>query len=77
MQYLIYALAGISILLSVGGFGYVGPKRNWVLVASVNSIICSLLAIMYVSIWPLLIGFVINWIMRLAAGAFKEWKLTL
>lgn len=61
MDYVIYALAGISIFLSIGGFGYVGPKNKWVIIASIISIIFSIMAIYYISFWPLVIGFVLNW----------------
>jgi hypothetical protein len=65
MQYAIYALAGISILLAVGGLGYKGPKHFWVTIASIISIAFSSLAIAYVAFWPLIVGFVLNWSLRL------------
>ena len=61
MEYIIYILAGISIFLSIGGFWYVGPKRKWVVLVSIISITFSGLAIYYLSFWPLIIGFAINW----------------
>lgn len=65
MEYLIYILAGISIILSLGGFSYVGPKKKWAVLTSLVSLIFSISAIIYVSIWPIIIGFAINWGFRL------------
>jgi len=64
MHYVIYILAGISILLAIGGFAYNGPKKVWVVLASIVSIIFSYLAITYVSFWPLIAGFALNWLLK-------------
>ena len=61
MDYIIYVLSGISIFLALGGFGYVGPKKNWVVITSIISIVFSMAAIIYVSFWPIVVGFAINW----------------
>jgi len=65
LDYVIYTLAGISILLAIGGFGYRGAKSTWVFTASFVSIVFSSLAIFYVSFWPLVVGFALNWSLKL------------
>lgn len=65
MDYVVYGLAFISIVLSIGGFYYQGPMKLWVIVASIISITFSILAIYYVSFVPILIGFSINWGLKL------------
>jgi len=65
MKIIIYILATISIVLSISGLSYEGPKKNAVRLSSIISIIFSSIAIVKVSIIPLIIGFAINWIFRL------------
>ncbi|CEO38674.1 hypothetical protein PPBDW_I20690 [Photobacterium kishitanii] len=66
MNYIIYALAGISILLSLGGFqAYRDSKHIGLLLSSLVSIGFSLTAIVLVQWWPLAAGFLVNWILRL------------
>ena len=60
-DYVIYTLAGISILLAIRGFSYRGAKRTWVFTDSFISIVFSSLAIFYVSFWFWVIGFVLTW----------------
>ena len=66
MEYIIYALAALSILLAIGGLaafkqsGHIG-----LLLSSIVSIGFSVLAIVQVAWWPLLVGFGLNWALRL------------
>lgn len=66
MDYVIYALATVSIVLAIGGLysfkltGHIG-----LLLSSVVSIGFSILAIILVAWWPLITGFAINWGLRL------------
>jgi hypothetical protein len=67
MKYVIYTLAGISMLLSVGGLSaYTNTKQIGLLLSSVVSIACALAAIYFVSFWPLVLGFALNWGLKLA-----------
>jgi len=66
MKYLIYLLAGVSIVLSIGGLSaYKETKHIGLLLSSMVSICCALLAIALVSWWPLVLGFAANWVLRL------------
>lgn len=74
MSYVIYILAGISIILAIGGISaYSQTKQIGLLLSSVVSIIFSILAITLVQFWPLVTGFIINWLLRLA-GLDSEYK---
>jgi hypothetical protein len=67
MQTLIYILAGISIVLSIGGLSaYSTTKHPGLLISSVVSIGLSVLAVVLVHWWPLVVGFGINWLLKLA-----------
>jgi hypothetical protein len=62
----IYVLAGLSILLAVGGLSaYSQTKQVSLLLSSLVSIAFSLLAIMLVHWWPLVVGFAANWALKL------------
>lgn len=65
MEYVIYALAAISIFLAIGGLGYQGPKKVWVVLSSIISLSFSFLAIAIVSFWPLIAGFALNWLLKI------------
>lgn len=66
METLIYILAGISILLAIGGLSaYSTTKHPGLLASSIVSIGFSVLAVVLVHWWPLLVGFGINWALRL------------
>lgn len=66
MTVIIYILAGISILLAIGGFSAYSQTRHiGLLISSIVSIAFALLAIVLIHWWPLLVGFVINWGLRL------------
>jgi uncharacterized membrane protein (UPF0136 family) len=66
MAIVIYILAGLSILLAIGGLSaYVQTKQIGLLLSSVVSIVFSVLAIVLVHWWPLIIGFGLNWGLRL------------
>ncbi len=74
MSYVIYILAGISIILAIGGISaYSQTKQIRLLLSSVVSIIFSILAITLVQFWPLVVGFIINWLVRLV-GRDSEYK---
>lgn len=66
MDYVIYALAIVSIVLAIGGLysfkltGHIG-----MLLSSVVSITFSILAIILVTWWPLVAGFAVNWGLRI------------
>ncbi|MEN9890475.1 MAG: hypothetical protein RLY78_770 [Pseudomonadota bacterium] len=67
MVYVLYFLAGVSMLLAVGGLSaYMATKRVGLLLSSLVSIACALTAIATRSFWPLLLGFAINWGLKLA-----------
>jgi hypothetical protein len=62
----IYILAGISILLAIGGLSaYSDSKHPGLLISSIISIVFSGLAIYLVHWWPLIVGFAANWGLRL------------
>ena len=66
MQYVIYVLAGISILLALGGLqAYKDTRHLGLLLSSIISIVCAVLAIDLVHWWPLVVGFLANWGLRL------------
>jgi hypothetical protein len=66
MQYVIYALACISIVLALGSLQYYkDTKHIGVLLASTISIVSAVLAIWLVHWWPLLVGFGAHWGLRL------------
>ena len=65
LAYVIYILAGLSIIWALFGFAYVGPKKTWVIVSSLISIAFAGLAIYYVSFWPFIISFGLNWGLKL------------
>ena len=66
MAILIYILAAISILLALGGFAaYAQTKHIGLLLSSIVSISFSVLAIVLVQWWPLVVGFGLNWVLRL------------
>jgi hypothetical protein len=66
MQYLVYGLAIVSIVLAVGGLSaYAQSKHRGLLLSSLISIACALAAIVMISWWPLVIGFAANWGLRL------------
>jgi hypothetical protein len=62
----IYILAGISMLLALGGLSaYSDSKHPGLLISSIISIVFSGLAIYLVHWWPLIVGFAANWGLRL------------
>jgi hypothetical protein len=66
MAIVIYTFGGISILLAVGGLAaYAQTKHLELLLSSIVSIGFSLLAIALVHWWPLVVGFSLNWSLRL------------
>jgi len=66
MEILIYILAGVSILLAIGGLStYSETKHPGLLISSIISIGFSGLAIYLVHWWPLIVGFAANWGLRL------------
>jgi uncharacterized membrane protein (UPF0136 family) len=66
MAIVIYILAGLSILLAIGGLSaYTDTKSTGLLLSSIVSIAFSILAIVLVHWWPLVIGFGLNWVLRL------------
>jgi hypothetical protein len=74
MAYIIFILAGISIILAIGGISaYSQTKQIGLLLSSIVSIAFSILAITLVQFWPLIAGFIINWLLRLA-GLDSKYK---
>lgn len=66
MTIIIYILAGLSILLAIGGLSaYAQTKHIGLLLSSLVSIGFSVLAIVLVHWWPLIVGFGLNWGLRL------------
>lgn len=65
MEWIIYILAGISILLS---FGSLDSPFKIVKVAAWVSTLCSIAAIIETSFYPLLIGVVISWGLKIVYG---------
>ena len=64
MDYVIYGLAGISILLALGGLSaFKSSGHIGLLLTSIISIGFSVAAIVLVHWWPLVVGFALNrWI---------------
>lgn len=66
MTILIYIFAGLSILLAIGGLSaYAQTKHIGLLLSSLVSIGFSVLAIVLVHWWALIVGFGLNWGLRL------------
>ena len=66
MQYLIYAVSVVSIVLGLGGVRtYQDSKHIGLLLGSLIYIASGVLAISLVHWWPLLLGFVAAWGLRL------------
>lgn len=66
MTIVIYILAALSILLAVGGLStYTQTKHIGLLLSPIVSITFSILAIVLVDWWPLIVGFGLNWALRL------------
>lgn len=66
MVIVIYILAALSILLALGGLAaYAQTRHIGLLLSSIVSIGFSVLAIVMVEWWPLVVGFGINWLLRL------------
>lgn len=69
MNYVIYALAGISIVLAIGGISaYSATKHVGLILSSVVSILFSSAAIVLTSFWPLVIGFSLNIAIKILIG---------
>ncbi len=66
MNVFIYVLAGISIILSIGGIaGWKATGSLPILASSMVSIIFSLAAIALPHWWPLIAGLAINWTIKI------------
>ena len=66
MNIVIYVLAGISIVMAIGGLSaYSQSKHPGLLISSIISLVFSILAIYLVHWWPLVVGFAANWGLRL------------
>lgn len=66
MNIVIYILAGISIVLAIGGLSaWHQTKRADLLLSSIVSIAFSSLAIFLPHWWPILAGFGINWALKI------------
>jgi hypothetical protein len=66
MAIIIYALAGISIVLALGGLSsYAQSRQLGLLLSSLVSIVFSVIAIVLVHWWPLVVGFGANWGLKL------------
>lgn len=61
MEIVIYVLAGLSIILAIGGLAAWGQSKNTgLLISSIVSIGFSAAAIILPHWWPLVVGFAIN-----------------
>lgn len=68
MNIAIYILAGISIVLAIGGLSaWRQTKNTELLLSSLISIAFSSSAIFLPHWWPLLVGFGINWVLKLTS----------
>ena len=66
MSIVIYVLAGLSIVLALGGLSaYSTTKHPGLLFSSIVSIVFAALAIVLVHWWPLVVGFAANWGLKL------------
>jgi uncharacterized membrane protein YesL len=66
IAWIVYGLSAISLVLAAGGLAaYAQSKHIGLLISSIISIVCALLAIAFVSFWPLAVGFSLNWGLRL------------
>ena len=69
MSILIYCLASLSIVLAIGGLVSFGQTRHvGLLLSSLISIFFSGLAIHNVEWWPLIVGLITNWGVRIIVG---------
>lgn len=74
MAVVIYILAAASIMLAIGGLvTYAHSKHIGLLLSSIVSIGFSILAIVLVHWWPLVVGFGLNWVLRLL-GFDPGWR---
>jgi len=74
MDIVIYILAGISILLALGGLAsYSASKHVGLLLSSIISIAFAITAIALPHWWPLLASFAANWGLRLL-GLDPSWR---
>ena len=74
MAIIVYVLAGISMLLAISGlFAYAQSRHIGLLLSSFVSIAFSVLAIFLVHWWPLVVGFAVNWGLRLL-GLDPGWR---
>lgn len=65
MDIIIYVLAGLSIILAVGGLvAWEQSKNTGLLISSIVSIGFSATAIILPHWWPLVVGFAINWMIK-------------
>lgn len=61
MEYIIYILGGVSILLAIGGLSAWTQSGNiLLLLSSIVSIVFSIAAIIFIEWWPLVAGFLVN-----------------
>ena len=68
MNVVIYILAGISIVLAIGGLAaWQQTKNTELLLSSLISVSFSSLAIFLPHWWPLIFGFGINWMLKLTS----------
>lgn len=66
MEYIIYVLAGLSVLLALGGLSsWASTGRPVLFLSSVVSIGFSVVAIVEIAWWPLVVGFLLNWFLQL------------
>lgn len=74
MAVVIYILAGLSVLLATGGLAqYAHTKHIGLLLSSAVSIVFSVVAVMLLQWWPLVLGFGLNWGLRLI-GLDPGWR---
>lgn len=65
MQYAIYAVATISLLLSIGGFEASRTTgRKVFAVHSCVTVVCAIAAMLTISWWPLVAGFITGHILQ-------------
>lgn len=66
IKFIIYLLSVTSISLAISGLSAYSKTRHiGLLLSSIVSITCSVIAIINIAWWPLVIGFALNWGLRL------------
>lgn len=66
IKFFIYLLSVTSIFLAIGGLSaYTQTRYIGLLLSSIISITCAIIAIVNITWWPLALSFTLNWCLRL------------